>query len=86
MPSPRRNSRNRSNSRSGLSRSATVVMGQPLAATQAPAASQFPACGNATIAPRPVATSSASQSDPPNSNPCSRCSAVSDGSRNASSQ
>lgn len=73
---------------SGLSRSATVVIGQPVAATQAPAASQLPACGSATTAPRPAATSAASRSTPSGAsrNPARSCSRLSAGSRNVSIQ
>ncbi|BCJ67821.1 hypothetical protein Prubr_48420 [Polymorphospora rubra] len=71
---------------SGLSRSITVVIGQPFAATQAPARSQLPACGSATTAPRPAATSAASISSPSSRNPASTASRDSDGRRNISTQ
>ena len=45
MPSDSRNVTNRLNSDSGWSRSATVVNGTPVPASQAPAWSQFPMCG-----------------------------------------
>ncbi len=79
IPRTSRKARNRLYTPSGLSRSMTVVIGQPVAATQAPAASQLPACGSATTAPRPAATSAASSSAPSSRKPDRICARLSDG-------
>ncbi|GAA5017860.1 hypothetical protein GCM10025734_69180 [Kitasatospora paranensis] len=63
MPRPSRYATKRSNSDSGLSRSATVVNGYPPAeAIHAPARSQLAMCGSARTAPRPAAITSSSWS------------------------
>ena len=88
MPRLSRYSTNRSNSDSGLSRSATVVNGWPCATSQIAAASQLPVCGRATITPLPACAPAARCSAPVVLAPARSATACLSilGSRNVSSQ
>ncbi len=77
----------RSNSRSGSSRSATVVKWCPTCeATHAPARSQLPMCGNATTAPRPASNAAVRFSRPSMATPSAIRCRLQTGSRNDSIQ